>query len=108
VREKSTGGGGEAAAGTEEESASRDCASEVAGDVFTSTTVSMGVDMMCCVQGRSERRREEGGRRDRVNLRGMDFSKLRIIAVASFSASVSAQNRVFKCGPLFSTLDHLK
>ena len=60
--ENSAGGGGEAAAEEAEESASSDCASEVAGEVGSSTAVSRGVDMMCCVQGTSERRREKGRR----------------------------------------------
>jgi hypothetical protein len=62
VNEKSAGRGEEAALNAAEESASSDCASEAAGEVCSSAAVSMEVDMMCCVQGRSarsERRKEE-------------------------------------------------
>ena len=91
VDEKSAGKGGEAAVEGAEESASNDCASEVAGEVGSSTAVSIGADMVCCVQGRSERRREEGGRSERDKLREMDFSKLRIMTIASFSPSIQVQ-----------------
>jgi hypothetical protein len=50
---------------------------------------------------------ERRGRRERVTLREIDFSKLRIIAAASFSASISVENQVFKCVLLFSMSDHL-
>jgi hypothetical protein len=73
VNEKSAGRGEEAALNAAEESASSDCASEAAGEVCSSAAVSMEVDMMCCVQGTSESRREKGRRREPVTLREMDF-----------------------------------
>jgi hypothetical protein len=52
----STGRGGAAAADAAEESASSDCASEAAGEVGSSTAVSMKADMMHCVWRKSVRR----------------------------------------------------
>jgi hypothetical protein len=59
VISKSAGGGREAAANVAEERASSDCASEEAGEVCSSTVVSMTADMMRCVHRRSEKVREE-------------------------------------------------
>jgi hypothetical protein len=57
--EKSAGRGGEAAVDAAEESASRDCAAEGAGEVCSSTAVSMTADMMRCVHRKSKKVREE-------------------------------------------------
>jgi hypothetical protein len=59
VNGKSADGGEEAAVDAAEERASSDCASEGAGEVCSSTVVSMTADMMRCVHKRSEKVREE-------------------------------------------------
>lgn len=90
-----------AAAEAAEESASSDCTWEEAGEVGSSTEVVMSADMMRCVQKRSERRREKGRRRERDTLKEMDFSKLRIMQLASSIIVQALLNQSFQWVLLF-------
>jgi hypothetical protein len=107
VGKKSTGGGGETAVDAAEASASNDCASEAAGEVSSSTAVSIDADIMSCVQGRSDRSREQGRRRGRVILRGIDFSKLIVMRLAPSNIVQALINQKFHWVLLFILKDHL-